>query len=55
MDIDYINKTANKILQDMLSKDLKKFKLKDKESIIINNPSDFKKLENNKIDFDLND
>ena len=36
MDIDHINKTANKILQDMLSKDLKKFKLKDKESIIIN-------------------
>mgnify|MGYP001422808044 CR=1 FL=1 len=52
MDIDYINKTANKTLQDMLSKDFKQYKLKDKESIIINNPSDFKKLENNKIDFD---
>ena len=53
MDIDYINKTANKTLQDMLSKDFKQFKLKDKESIIINNPSNFKKLENNKIDFNL--
>ena len=53
MNIDCINKTANKTLQDMLSKDLKQFKFKDKENIIINNPSDFKKLENNKIDFNL--
>ena len=53
MDIDHINKTANKTLQGMLSKGFKQFKLKDKESIIINNPSNFKKLENNKIDFDL--
>ena len=53
MDIDYINKTANKTLQDMLSKDYKQFNLKDKESIIINNPSNFKKFENNKIDFNL--
>ena len=53
MDIDYINKTANKTLQDMLSRDFKQFKLKDKENIIINNPSDFKKFENDKLNVNI--
>ena len=33
-----INRAANKVLEDMITDNLKQFKLKDKEDIIINNP-----------------
>ena len=53
MNIKNINQTADKILQDMLSQNIKKFKLKDKENIIINNPSNFKNLTDGSNDFNM--
>ena len=46
-----INKIADKVLNDMISQGLKQFRLKDKEDIIINNPSNFNNLNNQDIDF----
>ena len=48
-----INKAANEILNDMVSQNFKSFKLKDKENIIIKNPSNFKDLKSQNIDFNM--
>jgi hypothetical protein len=53
MNIKDVNQVANQILQNMLSQNLKKFKLKDKESIIINNPSNLESLNDDCIDFNI--
>jgi len=54
MAIKDINKAANKALNDMISKNLKQFKLKDKEDIIINNSSEFNDLNHQNIQLDIN-
>ena len=49
-----INRAANKVLDDMITDNLKQFKLKDKEDIIINNSSNLNELNNHNIHFDIN-
>ena len=49
-----INRAANKVLEDMITDNLKQFKLKDKEDIIINNSSNLNELNNQNIHFDMN-
>ena len=49
-----INEDAQKTLDDILSKDLKKFGLKNKENIIINNSFSKHILDNDNIDFNIN-
>ena len=48
-----INKAANKVLNEMVNQGIKQFKLKDKEDIIINNPSNLNNLNNQDIDFNM--
>ena len=48
-----INKDANKILNTMISEGLKKYKLKDKEDIIINNTPNIRNSNNEEIDFNI--
>ena len=54
MAIKNINKAASKVLNDMISKNLKQFKLKDKEGSIINNSSTLYDLNSQNIHFDMN-
>ena len=49
-----INRAANKVLEDMITDNLKQFKLKYKEDVIINNSFNLNDLNNQNIHFDMN-
>ena len=53
MNIKDVNQVADKILKDMQSEDFKKFKLKDKENIIINNPLNLNISDNTNINLNI--